>query len=133
MNIEDLTEVIRPIIRDAIRDYFTDTNSEMAIFPLRTTKQIAKEFNVRPQTVRNWVKFGLLEANYQILSGRTSRLVFTNRSLIRFFVDNHPSVADLSMTDFHPKSSRAQRIQKQLAMKKLYARCRPPRATDEPR
>jgi hypothetical protein len=107
-----------------MREYFAEINADMEVFPLRTAKQVAKAFNVRPSSVLNWARSGLIEGNYQLLSGRSVRIVFTNRALCRFFDENHPSIADLSSTDFHPKSSRAQRIQKMVRMKRIYARRR---------
>ncbi|HXG50994.1 MAG TPA: hypothetical protein VNN77_06260 [candidate division Zixibacteria bacterium] len=81
-----------------------------------------------PLTVRQWVKAGLLRAHYQLVSGRTLKLLFANRDLVRFFDENFPSSADLAGSDFDPRSSRSQRIQKMLAAKRLYARRRTPRA-----
>jgi hypothetical protein len=124
VNNADLTFLIERSVRDAMKWYASEINNDQAIFPVRTTRQVADVFNVTRHTVLAWHKAGLLEGNYQLVSGYVCRLVFTNRALVQFFDKNFPSLADLSVSPFHPKSSRAQRIKKMLAMKKVYNRRR---------
>jgi hypothetical protein len=118
---------IKALIEKAVFKAVSGASSDYSVFPLADTRNVARLFNVSVWTVRAWAKQGLLEANYQLLSGRVVKLVFTNRALCKFFDENFPSAADLAMTDFHPKSSRAQRIKRLLTMKKLYTRRRRPK------
>jgi hypothetical protein len=118
--IEALTERILREVRRAI----LEANSDYSIFPLADTRKVARMFGVSVWTVRDWHKQGLLDAHYHLVSGRVVKLVFTNKELCRFFDENFPSGADLRMSPFHPKSSRAQRIHKMLTLKRLYHRRR---------
>ncbi len=103
------------------------------LFPLRTVAQIAKIFNVSPFTVKVWHRKRLLRGNYQILSGRSCRLVFSNTEVERFFTENFPSPEDLADHPCSPrKGSKAARlIEKMFRMNRLYARQRQPRERDE--
>jgi hypothetical protein len=124
MDNTELTLLIERTIRDAVKKYVSEINNDQALFPTRTAKQVASLFNVSAHTVHAWHKAGFLEGRYQILSGYAVRLIFTNRALCKFFDANFPSSADIFASDFHPKSSKAQRVKKMLSMKKIFSRRR---------
>jgi len=103
-----------------------DLKEAHSIFPLRTIRQVAKTFNVSHHTVRGWTRRGLLHSHYQILSGRSCRLIFTNSELLNFFDENFPSPEDFGDHPCNPrKGSKASRlIEKMFRMNRLYARQR---------
>jgi len=120
MNTPEI-ETLKHAVKEAVMEAMAERNP---LFPLSTVLEVATFFRVSPSTVLSWHKQGLLKGHYQILSGTNCRIVFTGRALVEFFDENFPSVADLSSTPFHPKSSRAQRIKKMLSMRRVYNRRR---------
>jgi len=76
------------------------------------------------ESVRDWYRKRELRGYYQVLSGRSCRLVFTNRDVLDFFARNFPSAEDLFDHPNGPRSSKAKLIQKMFRMNRLYARRR---------
>ncbi len=129
-----LKEIVKQTVEEAISNTSRqDISGALSSFPLRTVKQLAKIFFVSSSTVKNWHRKGLLRGNYQIISGRSCRLVFSNCEVERFFTENFPSLEDISNHPCNPtKGSKAARlIEKMFRMNRLYARQRQPRERDE--
>ncbi len=91
-DIEIIKEVVRQVLPYTLNQDLTGGRSP---FPLRTVQQVARIFNVSHHTVRGWTRRGLLRGRYQVLSGRSCRLVFSNCEHERFFDENFPSPEDL--------------------------------------
>ena len=96
--INALTKLVEQTVFKAVSEIATD----QALFPLSDANKVARLFGVSVWTVRDWHRQGLLEGNYQLVTGRVVKLVFTNRALCRFFDENFPSRADFAMSPFHP-------------------------------
>lgn len=130
LNTNDQEALIKQAVRVTLAELgYTspqDLKEAHSIFPLRTVQQVAKIFNVSSSTVKNWHRKGLLRGNYQILSGRSCRLVFSNCELERFFDENFPSPEDIGDHPCSPrKGSKSSRlIEKMFKMNALYARKR---------
>ncbi len=119
------------LLKKAVREVLSNTSAlevsnAPSYFPLRVVKQVAKIFFVSSSTVKNWHRKGLLRGNYQIISGRSCRLVFSNTEVERFFTENFPSREDLEDHPCSPrKGSKAARlIEKMFKMNALYSRTR---------
>ena len=110
-----------------------DLKEAYPLFPLRTVRQVGKIFFVSSSTVKNWHRKGLLRGNYQILSGRSCRLIFSNCELERFFEENFPSLEDLSDNPCNPRrgSKAARLITAMFRMNALYSRRRQQVEEDE--
>ena len=126
-----LTETVEQSMRQTLGEIFRGGGQEVtgaSPFPLYTTKQAAKVFHVSTFTVRDWHRKGLLRGHYQVLSGRTYRLIFTNRDLLTFFQENFPAPEDIGDHPCNPRrgSKTARMVEKIIAMKRLYARRRQP-------
>jgi len=120
-------EILKKAITDAIHyGLAQEVTGGRSIFPLRTVPQVAKIFNVSHHTVRGWTRRGLLHGRYQVLSGRSCRLVFSNCELERFFDENFPSPEDLGDHPCSPrKGSKAARlVAAMFKMNALYSRTR---------
>ena len=133
MNYLGNTQNIELLIKRAVAEAFSglgytygQESTGVTPFPLYTTKQLAKIFQVSTFTVRNWVKRGELHPHYQAMSGRCVRLIFTTPDLMDFFDRNFPSPKDISDHPSNPRrGSKATRlIEKILTMNRLYARKR---------
>jgi hypothetical protein len=127
MDIAVIEALIERVVKKSVHEAVSLPSSDNALFPLRDATTVGQLFGVSAWTVRDWHRQKLLLGRYQLVSGRVIKLVFSNRELCRFFDDNFPSLADLHESPFHPKSSRAQRIKKMLAMKRVYNRRRQPK------
>jgi hypothetical protein len=103
-----------------------ESHADQSTFPLSTTAQVAKNFGVSVWTVRQWTKQGLLRGHYQILSGRTCRLVYTNKDLVKFFDENFPSDEEVRSPG-RPGNLKAIAVRKILAFNRLYHRRRGPK------
>jgi hypothetical protein len=127
VELEVLNHTVKEAVWEALRDPERGLGQDLtaqSIFPLYNAVQAAKVFNVRPCTVRDWHRKGMLRGRYQVISGRSCRLLFSNRDLIQFFNDNFPAPEDLGDHPCNPrKGSKAARlIEKMFAMNRLYAR-----------
>lgn len=128
-NTEEITvlkQAAKEGVWEALRDLtigqaqsLTGTNP----FPLRTAREVAGIFKVSIHAVRVWVRRGELHPRYQVLSGRSCRLIFTTPDLLAFFDRNFPSEADLAHP-CHPRSRKAALVEKMFRMNRLYARRR---------
>ncbi len=118
-----IKEVVRETIREAIREGLTQRADESP-FPLYTTRRVGQIFNVSAHTVRSWFQRGLLPGRYQVLSGRSCRLVFCYRDLVEFLNENFPHPEDFGDHPCSPRRSRIGLIQRMLKMNRLYARRR---------
>jgi len=122
-DIEKLHKVVQEAVIQAVSRLCLAPTGE-SIFPLRTARELSQAFRVEPCTVRSWHKKGELRGHYQVLSGRSCRLVFTNRDVMEFFNRNFPSEEDLFDHPNSPRTSKARLIEKMFRMNRLYARTR---------
>ena len=120
-------EVLKQAVKEALGyGLGQEVTGGRSIFPLRTVQQVARIFNVSHYTVRAWHRRGLLRGRYQVLSGRSCRLVFSNSELERFFDENFPSPEDIRGHPCGPrKGSKAARlVAAMFKMNALYSRTR---------
>ena len=120
-------ELLKKAIIEAITNTLgQDLIGDCSPFPLRTLRQVARIFNVSHHTVRGWTRRGLLHSHYQILSGRSCRLVFANNDLLNFFDENFPSAEDIRDHPCDPRrgSKSARLIAAMFKMNALYSRRR---------
>lgn len=123
-DIERLCKAVQEAVLQAV-SRLCSASTGKNIFPLYTTKDVARTFQVCPATVGVWVKLGELHPRYQALSGRCVRMMFTEKDLLDFMERNLPSEADLSVTSpFDPRTSKAKLVKKILMMNKLFPRRR---------
>ena len=118
-------DLLKRLIRETITKVLSALADERSLFPLYTTKQAARIFHVSEWTIRSWHTQGLLEGRYQVLSGRACRLIFSNRAIVDFYYQHFPLPEDFNTEPNDPRSTEAARIQRLLAVTKLYARRRP--------
>ena len=131
--IELLKEAVKESVKETVGEIFRGLGQEVPAvtpFPLRTARQVAALFGVSVHTVKSWVRQGELHPRYQVLSGRTYRLIFTTPDLLDFFDRNFPSEADLGHP-CDPRSRKGALIEKMLRMNRLYARRRQPKESHE--
>jgi len=122
--IEALKKALREVFEEALKEV-----SGIGLFPLYTTKELARLFKVSVWTIRAWVKMGELHPRYQVLSGRCVRMVFTAKEVTDFFRRNFPSPEDFSDHAYAPRkgSKTARLIERMARMRSLYARRHQPR------
>lgn len=130
----DSTEI--QTLKIALREVFEEALKEVSgigLFPLYTTKELARLFKVSVWTIRAWVKMGELHPRYQLVSGRCVRMLFTSKEVTDFFRRNFPSPEDFSDHACAPrKGSKSVRLVERMArMRSLYARRRQPREADD--
>ena len=123
----DTTEI--RALKKALREVLDDVLKEVGgvgLFPLYTTRELAKLLKVSVWTIRAWAKMGELHPRYQVLSGRCVRLIFTNRDVLAFFARNYPSLEDLEDHAYAPrKGSKSARLAERMdRMARLFARRR---------
>ena len=127
---EALKESLKETLREVLREFLLTPTSEASPFPLYTVKQVARTFGVSGFTIRAWVRQGEIHPRYQVLSGRTYRLIFTTPDLLAFFERNFPSEADLGHP-CDPRSRKGALIKKMFALNRLYARRRQPASRED--
>ena len=125
-----LCQAVKAAVREALAESSSAHTGE-SIFPLYVVREAAQAFKVKDCTVRDWHKKGLLHGHYQVLSGRSCRLVFTNRDLLMFFSENFPTTQDLFDHPNSPRSSKARLIEKMFRMNRLYSRKRQRQVQDD--
>jgi len=118
-----LKESLKETLREVLREFLLTPTGESSPFPLYTVKQVARTFGVSGFTVRAWAKQGELHPRYQVLSGRTYRLIFTTPDILSFFERNFPAPEDFGHPN-DPRSRKGALIEKMLRMNRLYARRR---------
>jgi len=64
--------------------------------------------HVTPQTLKRWVRAGQIDARRVLVSGRSYKLVISEKEIARYIDENWPTLHDL---DHPPRSPRAARIQ----------------------
>ena len=83
--IECLKAALKECVKETVGEIFRGggqgVTDERPIFPLYTCREVGRVFKVSPRTVKDWHRRGLLRGHYQILSGRSCRLLFTNNNL----------------------------------------------------
>jgi MerR family regulatory protein len=122
MDTEEI-EVLKRIIRETVAQTITETTLDRSLFPLWSTRDVARLCQVSVYTVRDWHRKGLLPARYHRLSGRCVRLVFTNRSLVEFLYRFFPDFSQ----PHDPRSSHSARMQSMVNFQSLYHRRRLPK------
>ena len=122
-DIEKLHKVVQEAVIQAVSRLCLAPTGE-SILPLYTTRELSQAFKVKDCTIRAWHKKNGLVGHYQVLSGRSCRLVFTNRDVMEFFNRNFPNEQDLFDHPNSPRTSKARLIEKMFRMNKLYARRR---------
>ncbi len=80
-------------------------------FGFFTLPQLAEALLLSKSTVKRLVRTGLIAPRYQLLSGRSYRLVFEPAEVLRFINEYYPTREDLALTR-RPRSDRADRIQR---------------------
>jgi len=84
-------------------------------FGFFTLPQLADALLLSKSTVKRLVRVGLLAPRYQLLSGRSYRLVFEPAEVIRFINEYYPTSEDLDLTR-RPRSGRADRLRRLINM-----------------
>ena len=118
-------QALKNLIQETITKVLYEPSNDRSVFPLYTTKQAARLFHVSEWTIRSWHKQGLLEGGrYQILSGRSFRLMFSNRALVNFWDIHFPWPEDFDVKPNDPRGTHAAQIQRLFAFGELYKRRR---------
>ena len=128
--IESLKAALKESVKETVNEIFRGggqgVTDERPIFPLYTCREVGRVFKVSPRTVKDWHRRGLLRGRYQVLSGRSCRLIFANNDLLNFFDENFPSLDDLGDHPCSPRrgSKAARLVAAMFKMNALYARRR---------
>ncbi len=80
-------------------------------FGFFTLPQLAEALLLSKSTIKRLVRAGLINPRYQLLSGRSYRLIFEPAEVIRFINENYPTSEDLAFTS-KPRSRSADRIRR---------------------
>ena len=84
-------------------------------FGFFTLPQLAEALLLSKSTVKRLVRTGLIAPRYQLLSGRSYRLVFEPAEALRFINEYYPTREDLALTR-RPRSGRTDRLRRLINM-----------------
>jgi len=84
-------------------------------FGFFTLPQLAEALLLSKSTVKRLVRTGLIAPRYQLLSGRSYRLVFDPAEVLRFINEYYPTREDLALTR-RPRSGRTDRLRRLINM-----------------